>query len=71
MMDTTDDMRMNYAMIPPPSMLSRLTPMTVEVTVWGKEKDGSWNIKGQTIQTILFARDHWNYHIEIGWRRIA
>ena len=70
MMDTKDDRRMLYVMLPPPSTVSRLTLTTVEVTLWVKEKDGSWHTNGQSVQTIPQARDHWNYLAQEGWRRI-
>ena len=70
MMDTKDDRRMLYVMLPPPSTVSRLTLTTVEVTLWVKDKDGSWHTKGQSVQTLAQARDHWNYLAEEGWRRI-
>lgn len=60
-MDTKDDRRMLYVMLP---------PTTVEVTLWVKEKDGSWHTRGQSVQTIANARNHWNDLAEEGWRRI-
>ena len=64
MMDTEDDRRMLYVMLPPTHL------RTVEVTLWVKEKDGSWHTNGQSVQTIPQARDHWNYLAQEGWRRI-